>query len=175
MTKEEKAAIVEELSAKLAEQPNFYLLDMGGMSVAQSNTFRAKLFEAGLEVHMFKNTLIKKALEGQEDSHGELYESLKQPSSLILVGSDNANAPAKVLKEFRKGSDKPTLKAAFIESSAYIGDDQIEGLSKLKSKAELLGEIIGLLQSPMANVMGSLKSGGDTLHGLLQTLAAREN
>lgn len=173
MTKEQKYELVDGLAEELKANPNFYVLDMGRMTVAQANNFRRKLFEANLEVRMVKNTLIKKALDKIGVDHTDIDPALKQPSSLIFVG-ENTSAPAKLLKDYRKASEMPQLKGAFIEHSAYIGDDQLDALANLKSKEQLLGEIIGLLQSPISNVVSALQSGGGTIHGLLKTLADRE-
>lgn len=175
MTKTEKNTLVDALAAELEATPSFYVLDMGGMSVEQTTKFRRKLHAAGMSVRMVKNTLIKKALDKRGVNHDELDPVLKQPSSLIFVSEEAANAPAKLLKDhFKEGAEFPKLKGAFIEEAAYVGAEHLDNLAKLKSKQELLGEVIGLLQSPISNVLGALQSGGTTLHGLLQTLSERE-
>lgn len=174
MTKEEKTALVDELAAVLEHTPNFYVLDMGGMDSAQTSAFRRKLYENRLSVRMVKNTLMEKALAKRGVDTESLKGALKQPSSFIFVG-ENANQPAKLLKDHLKGgAELPKLKGAFIEHSAFVGEDQLDTLASLKSKQELLGELIGRLQSPMSNLVGALQSGGGTLHGLLKALEARE-
>lgn len=174
MTKEEKAQFVQSLADQLRQQPNFYVVDMGGMTVAESNAFRGRLFEDKLEVHMAKNTLIIKALTQNGVDITPLEPVLKQSSSLILAG-EVANHPAKVLKSFLVGKEKPVLKGAWIEQSAFVGPQSLDALVNLKSKNELLGEIIGLLQSPMKNLVGALQSNaGNKIHALLEAMAARQ-
>ena len=173
MTREEKADIIQQLSDKLAEFPHFYLADTSAMSVEDINKFRGDLFKQGLSIRVVKNTLLSKALQQQEGKFDETLDILKGTTAVVFT--ETANLPAKVIKEFRKSNEKPLLKAAFIEESVYIGDDQLKALSELKSKDELLGEIIGLLQSPAKNVISALQSGGGKLAGILQTLSEREN
>jgi large subunit ribosomal protein L10 len=133
---------------------------------------RRKCFEKDIRLVVVKNTLLKKALEKLDGEYGELYGVLKDSTSVMF--SETGNAPAKLIKEFRKKLDKPVLKAAFVEESIYIGDDQIEILSSLKSKEELIGDIILLLQSPAKNVLSALQSGGNTLAGIIKTLSEKE-
>ncbi len=173
MTKAEKTATIEALKEKFEETSFFYLTDSSTLSVEQVNNFRRKCFEADIQMKVIKNTLIKKALEtAPEDKNYEaLYESLKGQTAILFTTT--ANAPAKVLKEFRKENEKPVLKAAYIDTAVYVGDDQIESLTKLKSKEDLIGEVITLLQSPAKNVISSLQSGGATLSGLLKALEER--
>lgn len=175
MTREEKAQVLEELSVKLSEKPNFYVTDASGLTVAEINDFRRLCFEKGVEYKVYKNTLIKKALEKLDADYTEFFGVLKGFSGIIFTDEDGANKPAKVLKEFRKGGQKPVLKAASIESEFYFGDENIKMLSELKSKNELIGDIIGLLQSPAKNVVSALQSGKSTLAGLVKTLSEREN
>jgi large subunit ribosomal protein L10 len=179
MTKEQKFAVVEELAARFQEYPNFYVADTTGMTVAQINTLRRECFSAGIPVQVVKNTLIIKAIEkaGLSD-YAEAYPALKQTSALFFTTVENASAPAKVIKAFRdkqnaKETPKPALKAACIDASVFIGDDQLEALTKLKTKQELIGEIIGLLQSPAKNVVSALQSGGNKLAGIVKTLSER--
>ncbi len=173
MTKAEKAAAIEGLKDKFSSVSYFYLTDASTLTVEQVNKFRGLCFEKGVEMKVVKNTLAQKALESfpEELNYDALYESLKGPTAILFT--ETANMPAKVLKEFRKESEKPILKAAYIESAVFIGDDQIDSLSKLKSKEELIGDVIALLQSPAKTVISSLQSGGQTISGLLKALEER--
>lgn len=173
MTREEKAQIIQQLTDNLAEFPHFYLTDTSEMTVEQSNLFRSKLFEKGLNVQVIKNTLFQKAIESYDGKYDEASQVLSGTTAIVF--SETANAPAKIIKEFRKSSEKPLLKCAFIDEDIYIGDEKLTALSELKSKDELLGEIIGLLQSPAKNVISALQSGGGKLAGILKTLSEREN
>ena len=140
---------------------------------ANSTTnLRRACFKAGVKLEVVKNTLLAKAMEGSDKDFGDLSQTLVGNTSLMF--SETGNAPAKVIKEFRKKSDRPLLKGAYIEESVYVGDDQLENLVNIKSKEELLGEIIGLLQSPAKNVISALKSGGSTIAGIVKTLSERE-
>lgn len=173
MTREEKASFVAQLAEKFKANSNFYVVDMGGMTVAESNAFRARLFKENLEVHMAKNTLIRKALEVAGVDAAAMAPGLKQSSSIIFA-PEAANGPAKLLKEYLEGKEKPVLKAAFVEQTAFVGGDKlVDQLASLKSKQELIGEIIGLLQAPMSNVLGALESSKNTIGGLLKTLETR--
>lgn len=174
MTREEKAVVIEELSNKFKESPYFYIADSSELSVEDINKFRGLCFEKGVEMRVVKNTLIQKALEaagGEDGGYEDIYGALKGPSSLMFT--EVANSPAKVIKEFRENFDKPILKAAFIESAIYLGDEAVEQLAALKSKEELLGDIVLLLQSPAKNVISALKSGGSTIAGLVKALQER--
>lgn len=173
MTREEKAQIIQQLSEQLAETTHFYLTDTSAMSVEDSNNLRGKLFEKGLNIRVVKNTLLQKALEQHEGKYDQALDVLKGTTAVVFT--ETANAPAKVIKEFRKGNDKPILKAAFIDEDFFIGDENLQKLADLKSKDELLGEIIGLLQSPAKNVVSALQSSGGTLAGILKTLSEKEN
>lgn len=175
MTREEKVKVLEELSERLSNKPNFYVTDASGLTVAEINDFRRLCFEKGIEYKVYKNTLIRKALEKLDADYTEFFNYLKGYSGIMFTDEEGANVPAKVLKEFRKGKDKPFLKAASVESEFYFGDDNVKMLSELKSKNELIGEIIGLLQSPAKNVVSALQSGKSTLAGLVKTLSEREN
>lgn len=174
MTKAEKIQLVENLTEQFKEYPNFYIADTKGMSVSDMNDLRRLCFEKNVKLQMIKNTLIRKALENLEEDFTGVFDSLKQTSSVFFVGADAPSAPAKILKEYRKSSEKPLLKAAVIEASVFSGDDQIEALANLKSKDELIGDVIMLLQSPAKNVIGALQSGGSKLSGILKTLSERE-
>jgi large subunit ribosomal protein L10 len=175
MTREDKTVLIEELSSRIKEAKYFYITDHSTLSVARTNQWRRTCFEQGITVQVAKNTIIKKAMERaaaeNNEDYSELYGSLKGFSALIF--SEVGNLPAKTLKKFRGDAQKPGLKAAYIESAIYVGDNQLDALTKIKSKEELLGDLLGLLQSPIQNLLGAMKSGGNTIHGLLQTLEAR--
>ena len=175
MTRDEKIAVVKELDVTLSESPNIYIVDGGGLNVEQVSDLRRLCFEAGVKLRVVKNTLLKRALDNAEGDYEELYGTLKQQSAVFFVGEDGPNAPAKIIKTFQKTNpDVPRLKSAYIGAAVFIGEDQLDTLAKLKSKNELIGEIIGLLQSPAKNVIGSLQSGGQTLAGIIKTLQERE-
>jgi len=170
MTREEKKAIVEDLKVRLSNADYFYIADSSELDVAAVNELRAEAFEKGVELKVVKNTLIKKALEQIEDAdrYESMYEALKGPSTIMFT--ETSNAPAKVVKEFRKKNDKPLLKAAYIDTDVFLGDEHLETLAALKSKEELVGDIVLLLQSPAKNVLGALQSGGSTISGLVKAL-----
>lgn len=171
MNREEKQEIVNALTEQIKSYGNFYITDTADLTVAKINGIRRKCFDKGIAIQVVKNTLIKKALvEAGVDSE-ELIGILKGSSTLLF--SETGNAPAKLIKELRKEGDKPVLKGAYIDTAVFIGDNQIDALSKLKSKNELIGDIIGLLQSPAKNVISGLQSGGNTLAGLVKTLQER--
>jgi len=172
MTREEKSQVIENLTAQLTENPIIYLADISGLNAASTTNLRRACFKAGIKLAVVKNTLLAKAMESSDKDFGELLGTLKGNTSLMFAVT--GNAPAIVIKEFRKKSDKPVLKGAFIEESVYVGDDQLENLINIKSKEQLIGEIIGLLQSPAKNVISALKSGGNTIAGLVKTLSERE-
>lgn len=174
MTKEQKIQFVKDLTEKFKTYPNFYLTEAGGLTVAETNELRALCYEKDIPLQMAKNTLVKKALENLEGDYSEVYDTLKQSTSIFFAGPENPSVPAKLINTFRKKNEKPLLKAAVIDSSVFKGDENLKMLSELKSKDELIGEVIGLLQSPAKNVISALKSGGSTLSGLLKTLSERE-
>ncbi len=172
MTKEEKSKYIEDLSTRLSDSGVFYLADTAELTVEKVNELRKKCFANSIELKVVKNTLLKKALERIEDKDfSELYGVLAGPTSIMF--SEVGNAPAKLIKNFRKKNDKPILKAAYIDESIYLGDDNLDFLESIKSKEELVGEIIGILQSPAKNVISGLKSGGSKLAGILKTLEER--
>lgn len=172
MTRQEKQDNIELLKSKFEERQYFYITDSSTLTVEQVNKLRALCFENGIEMKVVKNTLAIKALESVENSdYSELYDALKGPSTLLFA--ETANVPAKVIKQFRKEFDRPILKAAYIDSDIFKGDDQVDALAALKSKEELIGDVILLLQSPAKNVISALKSGGSTIAGLLKTLEER--
>jgi len=173
MTREEKTVQIQTLKDKFSNSQFFYITDSSTLSVEKINQFRRLCFDKGIEMHVVKNTLAKKALEGLENDsvYAPIYKSLVGPTSILFT--DNAKAPAHLLEEFRKTNERPILKAAYIDSDVFFGDDQIKILVKLKSKEELLGEVIMILQSPATRVIGALKSGGSTIAGLVKTLQER--
>ncbi|MEX2336597.1 MAG: 50S ribosomal protein L10 [Fulvivirga sp.] len=176
MTRQEKANIIEALTEKFSNNPHFYITDASGLSVAQINAFRRVCFDRGVEYGVYKNTLIKKALGNVEGDFADLDGSLKGFSG-VLFSQEVANLPGKVLTEYRQkqGLKKPLLKAASIDRDFFIGEENLKTLSELKSKQELVGEVIALLQSPAKNVISALQSGKNTLGGLVKALAEREN
>lgn len=173
MTKAEKTQLIEDLKVKFETSEYFYVTDSSFLSVEQVNNLRRKFYEKGIEMKVVKNTLVRKALEAfpEDRNFSGIYEALKGPTSILFT--EVANAPAKVLKEFRESHDKPVLKAAYIDTDVFFGDDQIGVLAKLKSKEDLLAEVIGLLQSPPKTVISALQSGGQTISGLLKALEER--
>ncbi|MCC4214028.1 50S ribosomal protein L10 [Leeuwenhoekiella parthenopeia] len=172
MTREEKSQVIEDLTAQLAESAHIYLADISGLNAENTSKLRRACFKANVKLAVVKNTLLAKAMESSDKDFGELPSILKGNTSIML--SETGNAPAKVIKEFRKKSDKPLLKGAFIEEAIYIGDNQLDALVDIKSREELIGDIVGLLQSPAKNVISALKSGGSTIAGLVKTLQERE-
>jgi len=171
MTKQEKAQVIEDLTTTLSEVKNLYLADIAGLNAAQTSDLRHACFKANIKLAVVKNTLLAKAMEASDKEFGELQDVLKGNTSMMI--SEAGNAPAKVIKDFRKKSEKPILKGAFIEEAVYIGDDMIDALVSIKSKEELIGDIIMLLQSPAKNVVSSLQSSGGKLSGILKTLSER--
>ncbi len=176
MTKNGKAEIIAELAEKFGATSVFYLTDSSTLTVEAINNLRRECFSKGVQVKVAKNTLIKRALESATADGGSTYEGLydvlKGPTTIIF--SEVSNLPAKIIKEFRKSNEKPVLKAAFIDNEVYIGDEQLEFLSSLKSKDELIADVLALLQSPAKNVVSALQSSGGKLAGILKTLSERE-
>ena len=171
MTREEKANVIEDLTAQLAENATIYLADISGLDATTTSALRRACFKANIRLSVVKNTLLAKAMEASEKEFGELPEVLKGNTSLMF--SETGNAPAKLIKNFRKKSDKPLLKGAFVEEAIFVGDDKLETLVNIKSKEEVIGDIIALLQSPAKNVISGLKSGGGKLAGILKTLSEK--
>jgi large subunit ribosomal protein L10 len=175
MTKEEKGALIEELGQKFQNTPFFYITDASGMSVAETNQLRRLCFERGVEYMVVKNTLIRKALETTSGDFSSFDDTVLRGFSGLMFHPENAKAPAQLIKDYRKGGkDKLQLKGASIDYSLFIGADQLDTLIALKGKNELIGEVIGLLQSPAKNVVSALQSGGNKLAGILKTLSERE-
>jgi len=175
MTRDDKKQMVELLKDKFTNSSNFYITDSSALTVAEVNKLRGLCFEKGVELKVVKNTLVKKAMEavGEDGRYDELYGALKGPTSLMFT--EVSNSPAKIIEEFRKGHEKPILKAAYIDSSIYLGDESVKELAALKSKEELIGDVIMLLQSPAKNLISALQSGGQTISGLLKALEQRSN
>lgn len=173
MNREEKTAAIAELKEVLLNAPFFYLADSSKLPVSKINQMRRMCFQKGISMQVAKNTLIQKALEDQPDSKGykQLFEALHGPTTILI--SDNAKAPAILISDFRGKDERPMLKAAYIDGGIYLGDDQLAALKSLKSKEEMIGEVIGLLQSPMQTLLGQLKSGGEKLAGLVKALEER--
>ncbi len=171
MRKEEKHDVVLALKEQINSFSNVYITDTSNLTVAAVNDIRRKCFDSDIKMQVAKNTLIKKALEAASGEFAELYDVLKGSSTLLF--SNSANAPAKLIKALRASGDKPLLKAAYIDSAIFIGDNQLNALVNLKSKEELIGEIIGLLQSPAKNVISGLQSGKSKLAGIVKALEQR--
>lgn len=171
MTREEKAKAIDVLTTQLAENSNIYLTDISGLDALATSNLRRACFKAGIKLTVVKNTLLAKAMETSERDFGDLKTILKGNTSLMF--SETGNAPAKIIKEFRKKSEKPVLKGAFIEEAVYIGDNLLDDLVNIKSRDEMIGEVIGLLQSPAKNVVSALKSGGGKIAGIVKTLSER--
>ncbi|MCO5947225.1 MULTISPECIES: 50S ribosomal protein L10 [Mucilaginibacter] len=171
MTKEEKHELVIALTEQMKDFGNFYITDTSNLTVAKVNDIRRKCFESDITMKVAKNSLIQKAMEAAGGDYTQMFDVLKGSSSILF--SKSATAPAKLIKQLRKKSDKPILKAAYIDSAIFIGDNQIDTLIALKSKEQLVGEIIGLLQSPAKNVISALQSGGNILAGVVKTLQER--
>lgn len=179
MTREEKHIIVKDLSEKFANTPYFYITDASAMSVASINKFRRLCFDRGIEYKVYKNTLIKKALDTLDADTSAFDKALKGQSG-ILFSAESGNAPARLLKDFYKAQQygkkdalKPALKGAYLDTDVYVGEENLEMLSNIKSKNELIGDIIGLLQSPAKNVISALQGGGNKLAGILKTLSEK--
>ena len=171
MTKEQKVQEIQDLTDKLSSVKNLYLTDIAGLDAVQTTALRRACFNSNIKLSVVKNTLLAKAMEASDKDFGNLKEVLKGNTSLMF--SDVGNTPAKLIKNFRKKSEKPLLKGAYIEEAIYIGDDQIDVLESIKSKEELIGEVITLLQSPAKNVISLLQSGRSNISGILKTLSER--
>ena len=172
MTREEKSIVIKDLTTKLADSSNVYLADISGLNAAVTSDLRRACFKADVKLMVVKNTLLAKAMESTDKEFGELTGILKGSTSIML--SETGNAPAKVIKNFRKKNEKPVLKGAYVEESVYVGDENLDALVDIKSKEEVIGDIIGLLQSPAKNVVSALKSSGGKLSGILKTLSQKE-
>jgi len=171
MRKEEKNQLIDSLSAKLSDSSNVYLTDISNLNVETTHELRTLCFKRDIKLMVVKNTLLKKAMEKSNKEMEPLYEILKGSTSLMF--SETGNVPAKIIKEFREKYDRPILKGAYVEESIYIGDDQLDILFNIKSKNELIGDVIALLQSPAKNVISALQSGGNIISGVLKTLSEK--
>jgi large subunit ribosomal protein L10 len=172
MTREEKAKYIDELAVQLSENNIIYLADTAELTVEVINNLRRRAFSSNVSLRVVKNTLLEKAMDKVEGKDfGDLKGTLSGATSIMFA--EVGNVPAKLIKEFRKKSDKPLLKGAYIDASVFVGDSQLDALVSLKSKEELLGEIIGLLQSPAKNVVSGLKGAGGKIAGILKTLEER--
>lgn len=170
MRKEVKDTIIVELGEKLKEFPHFYLVNCEGLDAQKTSDFRRKCFKSDIKLVMVKNTLMQKALEKSDIDYSELYGSLKGNTAVMFCNT--ANAPAKLLKDYKK-EGIPALKAAYAEEMVFVGADQLDALAAIKSKNEVIADIVALLQSPVKNVVSSLQSGANTIHGVLKTLGER--
>ncbi|WP_339787098.1 MAG: 50S ribosomal protein L10 [Imperialibacter sp.] len=177
MTREDKAVLIEELKEKFSNNGHFYITDASGLSVAEVNNFRGKCFDSGVEYRVIKNSLIRKALESLDGDFTPLNDTALKGFSGVLFSKEDAKAPAKLIKDFKKADkeSRPKLKAASIEKDLFIGEQHLDMLISLKSKSELIGEVIGLLQSPAKNVIGALQSGQHKLAGIVKTLSEKES
>jgi len=172
MNREEKAQYIDDLAAELSAANILYLTDTADLTVETINSLRRRCFQSNISLKVVKNTLLKKAMDRVEGkNYGELTSLLKGSTSIMI--SQEANAPARLIQEFRKKNQKPILKGAYIEEAIFIGDNQLVALETLKSKEELIGEIVGLLQSPAKNVLSGLKGAGGKIAGILKTLEER--
>ena len=172
MKQEQKAQIIDAIATDLAEYSNVYVTDMSGFTVDTVNQFRRLCFRRDIKVKVVKNTLLKRAMEASEVDYSGIYDALKGTTAVML--SNVGNAPARLIKEFRAKNKKPLLKGAFIEETSYLGDENLEALCNIKSKNELIADVIALLQSPAKNVVSALQSGGGKLAGIVKTLSERE-
>ena len=171
MKKEDKQVIIKQLGEKLNEYAHFYLVDVTGLNAQQTSDLRRKCFGQDIKMVVVKNTLLQKALDNNEVDYSGLYDCLKGTTAVFFCNT--ANVPAKLIKEEGKATGIPALKGAYAEEGIYVGADQIDTLCAIKSKAEVLAEVVALLQSPAKNVVSALQSAGQTLHGVLQTLGER--
>lgn len=173
MTREDKTAAIAELKETFEGTQFLYLTDSSAMTVEDINKLRRLCYDKGVTMKVVKNTLARKAMESfpEEVGFGGLYESLKGPTTIMYA--EQASVPAKVLKEFRGDDERPILKAAYIDKEVFVGDDQLSVLASLKSKEDLIGDVLILLESPMKNLLAQLNSGGSTISGLLKALESR--
>ena len=174
MKKEVKGTIIGQIAETIKSYNGFYLVETAGLNAEKTSEFRRACFKADIKLMVVKNTLLHKALESLDGDYSELYAALKGSTSLMCTNV--GNAPAKLLKDFvKKGDTLPALKGAYVEETAYVGADQLEALASIKSKNELIADVVALLQSPAKNVVSALQSGGGKLHGILETLSKKEN
>jgi large subunit ribosomal protein L10 len=172
MKREEKDSIIDRLKEQIDKSSHFYLTDISNLNASDTSNLRRTCFEKDIELVVVKNTLLKRALEKSEGNFEELYDILKDSTSIMFC--ETGNIPAKLIKDFRRKNDRPLLKAAYVEQSIYLGDEQLELLSSLKSRDELIGDVLALLQSPMKNLLSAMQSGGNNLAGVVKALAEKE-
>ena len=174
MTREEKAVVINNLVEQLNAYPHFYITNIEALNAEQTATLRRRCFESNIKLVVVKNTLLGKALESVDKADADLVKVLEGSTSVMFA--ETGKAPAVLIKEFRKKNDKPILKAAYVEGCVYVGDDQLETLSNIKSREELIGDIVGLLQSPAKNVISALQgNAGQKIAGIVKTLEERNN
>jgi large subunit ribosomal protein L10 len=171
MRKEDKQVLIDSILSELKACPNFYLTDVSDLNAEKTSQLRRQCFNSGVKMIVVKNALLHKAMQQMEKDYEGLYDVLKGSTALMLC--ETGNAPAKLIKNFRKTSDRPILKGAYIEECCYIGDEMLDALCNVKSKNDLIADVIALLQSPMKNVISGLQSGGHKLSGILETLSER--
>jgi large subunit ribosomal protein L10 len=171
MRKEEKTAIIENLAEQLQQTPHFYIADISGLNAENTTKLRRECFERKVKLVVVKNTLLQKALEKNNFAEPDLYTTLSGPTSVMLT--EVANVPARLIKEFGQKYGKPELKSAYVQECLYIGASTLDTLVSVKSREELIGDIIGMLQSPVQNVLSALQSGGQKIAGIVKTLSER--
>ena len=172
MRKEEKSTNIEQIASTIREYAHFYVVDTAAMNAEQTSNLRRECFKSDIKLMVVKNTMFKKALEQFDVDFSELYGALKGSTSIMF--SNTGNGPAKLIKKAKDAKQElPALKAAYVEESFYVGADQLDALVAVKSKNELIADVIALLQSPAKNVISALQNGGNTIHGVLQTLSER--
>ena len=172
MKSSEKKVIIDNLQEQINSYNHFYLTDISGLNAEKTSDLRRLCFNQNIKLVVVKNTLFRKALETSNKNVEEIYDALKGNTSVMFT--ENANMPAKLIKDFSKKHKKPVLKAAFVEEAIYMGENQLEALIAVKSKSELIADVVALLQSPMKTVLGQLQSGGNIIHGVLKTLGEKE-
>ena len=171
MRKEDKQVLIDSMLSELQACPNFYLTDISDLNAEKTSQLRRQCFNSGVKMIVVKNALFHKAMQKMEKDYEGLYDVLKGSTAVMFC--ETGNAPAKLIKNFRKTSDRPILKGAYIEECCYIGDDMLDALCNVKSKNDLIADVIALLQSPMKNIISGLQSGGHKLSGILETLSER--
>jgi large subunit ribosomal protein L10 len=171
MRKEDKKIIIDSILAELQACPNFYLTDISDLNAEKTSQLRRQCFNSGIKMLVVKNTLLHKAMQQMDKEYTDLYDVLNGSTAVMLC--ETGNAPAKLIKNFRQKCDRPILKGAFIEECCYVGDDMLDTLCNIKSKNDLIADVIALLQSPMKNIISGLQSGGHKLSGILETLSEK--
>lgn len=171
MKKEQKGVIIAQIAETVKSYPHFYLTDAEALNAEQTSNLRKACYKEGIKLLVVKNTLLIKALDSLEADYSPLYPVIKRNTAVMF--SEQGNVPAKLLKEYARKGAKPSLKGAYVEESFFVGAEQLDALVALKSKNELIGDVIGLLQSPAKNVISALQSGGTTIHGILKTLSEK--